>query len=281
MPGALADNFTSFGAIFSRFRPPIDPKTGKKSVYQLNVADFIRHGATAASGTVFEPYSIKQKFPLPSVHVHYANGCTLGESFYQSVQGPYQQLLVGDPLCRPWADIPQVGVEELSALGMLSGKVTLTPAVDEKYATPIKKFELFIDGVLEQQCRPGGTINWDTTLFEDGYHDLRVIATADTPIAVQGRLIRTVGVKNGLDVIGLRMPKRSISIRDQWTTVDVTTTRNTEVQLFCNSRKLGTLPDGNGKVRFKTSLLGAGPVSLFATAEGLRSKPLEFEIASH
>lgn len=280
LPGALADNFTSFGAIFSRFRPPIDPKTGKKSVYQVNVADFIRHGATAACGTVFEPYSIKQKFPLPSVHVHYANGCSIGESFYQSVQGPYQQLLVGDPLCQPWADIPAVSVEELSTPGMLSGRVTLTPTVDKSFKAPIKQYELFVDGFRKQQCRPGGVLTWDTSKVEDGYHDLRIVATIDTPIATQGRLIISVGVKNGLEVIGLRLPQKRISINDQWTTVEVTTTTKTKVDLFCNSRKLGTLPAGTGRVRFKTSLIGSGPVSLHAIGGGLRSKPLQLEIAA-
>ena len=63
LPGAFCDNLTSFGAVFGKYLPPINAKTGKKSVYQTSVADFVRHGATAASGTVFEPYSLPQKFP--------------------------------------------------------------------------------------------------------------------------------------------------------------------------------------------------------------------------
>ena len=41
------------------------------------------------------------------IQVHYARGCSLAEAFYQSVYAPYQLMIVGDPLCRPWANIPR------------------------------------------------------------------------------------------------------------------------------------------------------------------------------
>ncbi len=280
LPGAFCDNLTSYGGIFTKFRPPIDPRTGKKSVYQVTVADFVRYGATAASGTVFEPYSIRHKFPLPSVHVHYANGCSIGEAFYQSVQGPYQILLVGDPLCQPWAEIPTVEAEELSTPGMLKGTVAITPMVEKGFPKPIKQFELFIDGKPVGKCRPGGQLSLDTTALEDGYHDLRIVATDDTPIATQGRLVKSVRVKNGLDAIGLMARQKRISLKDKWVTIDVTTTTNAAVDLMCNSQKLGSLPSGSGQIKVATSKLGTGPVRLFAVADGLRSKALELDIAS-
>lgn len=279
VPGAFVDNFTSYGAIFTAFRPPIDKKTGKKSVYQVTVADFIRHGATAASGTVFEPYSIKHKFPLPSVHVHYANGCSLGEAFYQSVQGPYQQLLVGDPLCQPWAVIPSVQAKELKYPGMLKGQVTITPEVDEQLKTPVKQFELFVDGKRINICKPGGVLVWDTTTAEDGYHEVRVVATDDTPIATQGRLIAQVGVKNGLEMVALTTQRKALQTTDKFLLVDVTCTTDSPVKLFYNSAELGRSPKGTGQVRIPIEKLGRGPVSITAVADGLRSKPLNVTIA--
>ena len=77
---------------------------------QTPLSEFLRYGAAGSSGTVTEPFAIAEKFPSPMIQVHYARGCTLAEAFYQSVHGPYQLLIVGDPLCRPWADIPQVSV---------------------------------------------------------------------------------------------------------------------------------------------------------------------------
>ena len=61
------------------------------------------------------------------IQVHYARGCTLAEAFYQSVRGPYQLLIVGDPLCRPWADIPQVSVAGDAGGGRGHGTLTLKP----------------------------------------------------------------------------------------------------------------------------------------------------------
>ena len=88
VPGAICEHFTSLGGIW------------RSGAGQTPLTEFLRHGAAAASGTVREPYAIRQKFPSPQMHVHYARGCTLGEAFYQSVHGPYQLLIVGDPLCQ-------------------------------------------------------------------------------------------------------------------------------------------------------------------------------------
>lgn len=90
LPGAFCDHLTSFGGVMA-------------GAGQTVLTEFLRNGAAGASGTVTEPYAIQAKFPNAFLHVYYASGCTLGESFYQSVQGPYQILLVGDPLCKPWA----------------------------------------------------------------------------------------------------------------------------------------------------------------------------------
>ncbi|MEM8945296.1 MAG: TIGR03790 family protein [Planctomycetota bacterium] len=279
LPGAFCDNLTSYGGTLSNYKPPIDKKTGKKSVYQVSVADFIRYGATSACGTVFEPYSIKQKFPVPSVHVHYVNGCSLGESFYQSVQGPYQQLLVGDPLCQPWAKIPTVEAKELGVRGMLRGTVRFTPTVDAEHDMPIDFFELFVDGERIGQCKPGGELQWDTTTTEDGYHEVRIVSVDDTPIATQGRLVKVIGVKNGLDAIGLSTDRRQIALTDEFVTVNVASTVESQVELFCNTRKVGSLASGSGRVRIPLNKLGAGPVEVYAIGAGQRSKSIGFEIA--
>ncbi|MGA2254846.1 MAG: TIGR03790 family protein, partial [Thermoguttaceae bacterium] len=73
LPGAICEHFTSFGG---------DMHT---SAGQTPLSELLRYGATAASGTVTEPYAIPYKFPSPMVQVHYARGCTVAESFYQSV----------------------------------------------------------------------------------------------------------------------------------------------------------------------------------------------------
>ena len=74
---------------------------------------------------------VSQLYDLDLLHVHYASGCTLAEAYYQSVFGPYQLLVVGDPLCRPWARIPVVSIEGIEP------KATINAAV---YAPPTAHF---------------------------------------------------------------------------------------------------------------------------------------------
>jgi len=280
LPGAFCDNLTSFGAVFSNYLPLINKKTKRKSVYQLSVADFIRHGATGASGPVFEPYNIRQKFPLPSVHVHYANGCSLGEAFYQSVSGPYQQLLVGDPLCQPWADIPAVLASEITQGTILRGQVKIQPKVRPENLKSVKQFELFVNGTRTQRCKPGGTFLIDTTAIQDGHHELRVVATDDTPIETQGRLITKVTIKNGLGAISLSTKNVKIPSGTKYITINAASTASTPVEVYCNSLKLGSIPRGTGKLRIETTKLGAGPIELHGVSDGVRSKPLLIEISS-
>ena len=37
-----------------------------------------------------------------NLFAYYAAGMSLAESFYLAVESPYQLLIVGDPLCRPY-----------------------------------------------------------------------------------------------------------------------------------------------------------------------------------
>jgi len=277
LPGAFCDNLTSAGASFGYPKRRGAIKQGKQRVGQIITADFIRYGATAASGTVFEPLAIRQKFPLPSVHVHYANGCSLGEAFYQSVSGPYQQFLVGDPLCQPWAEIPVVKIDKISSGKVLRGLVEITPRVVQ-HKKSIREFELYVDGLRIQTCKPGQTLFLDTTTLQDGHHELRVVARDDTPIETQGRLITEVIFKNGRDAIGLTTKRQQLSASAKHVTIDVTTTTKTSVVLFCNSRKLGNLPTGSGSLKIATDRLGAGQVEVYAVSEKLRSKPLLLDI---
>lgn len=90
LPGAICEHLTSGGGVM------------KWGDGQTPLTEFLRRGAAGASGTVVEPYAIQAKFPDPFIQVHYARGASLAEAFYQSVTGPYQLLIVGDPLCRPW-----------------------------------------------------------------------------------------------------------------------------------------------------------------------------------
>ncbi len=114
LPGAICEHFTSFGGVMNGSN-------------QTPLSEWLRYGAAAASGTVTEPYAVAQKFPAPAMQVYYARGCTIAESYYQAVLSPYQLLIVGDPLCRPWANVPEITVAGVTWGGPVKGDMKLSP----------------------------------------------------------------------------------------------------------------------------------------------------------
>ncbi|MBM3498875.1 MAG: hypothetical protein FJX74_09415 [Armatimonadetes bacterium] len=181
LPGAFCDHLTSFGGLMT-------------GAGQTLLSEFIRYGAAGACGTVAEPYAIPGKFPSPFVHVYYASGCSLAEAFYLSVRGPYQQLLVGDPLCRPWARVPEVRAKGLSAGDVVRKPRRLTAStVGGETAT---RFELFVDGKRVQSCTPDARLTLDPRPLAAGEHEARIVAIAGL-LETQGRLVLPFTVVSG------------------------------------------------------------------------------------
>lgn len=171
VPGAFCDHLTSFGGVMT-------------GAGQTVLSEFLRAGAAGACGTVTEPYNTPVKFPTAFLHVYYASGCSLAEAFYQSVRAPYQQLLVGDPLCQPWAKPARVTLK-----GLVSGDVVSASRWLEPSATPgATRFELYVDGVLRHTCRSGAKLRLDLTGLPSGQHEARVVAVCG-PLDTSSRLI--------------------------------------------------------------------------------------------
>lgn len=92
LPGALAETFVSTsGRTFM-------PTTGGQSL----VADLIAQGVTGVKGYVSEPYTLALARP----HIlfdRYTSGFNLAESFYAaSPLLKWKDVVIGDPLCRPY-----------------------------------------------------------------------------------------------------------------------------------------------------------------------------------
>jgi hypothetical protein len=272
LPGMLIDNLTSAAGQF--LIPPDAPHP------QTPVSEFLRLGAAGASGMVIEPMAIPAKFPSPHLHVHYVRGCSMAEAFYQSVAGPYQLLVVGDPLCQPWAAAPKVTVDGAAEGAVLEGQVKLTPAAKYPDTRNASQFELYVNGLRRQSIAPGESFTIHTAGMSDGFHELRVVAIDNTPVAVQGSWIATIQVRNGRDAIQLSAPPGSIRLGETLN-LESRSTRHEDAIVFHNGRRLGVVSGGSGKLLVDTKTLGAGLVQLWAQQPGqpaLRSRPLTVEI---
>ncbi|TAL07215.1 MAG: TIGR03790 family protein [Verrucomicrobia bacterium] len=139
IPGAMADNLTSFGGEI--FVPAND---------QTTLMTFVQAGASGCFGTVIEPCNYLQKFPSAQNYFYQARGFSIGECYYQSVTNPYQGLIVAEPLAAPFAR-PATGSWSTPANALLSGTTNLSfTFLAPDAQRPIQQVDLFMDGLLAQ-----------------------------------------------------------------------------------------------------------------------------------
>ncbi|MCH2113933.1 MAG: hypothetical protein MK171_03335 [Pirellulales bacterium] len=272
LPGAFCDNFTSAGGNF--IKPKVAPG-------QTCVSEFLREGAAGANGTVVEPFSIAQKFPSAGLHVHYVHGCSMAEAFYQSVYCPYQQILVGDPLCQPWANFPRVAVEGMAGSRIIRDTIEIVPVAKTTVPGGIRSLELYVDGKRVQRANPGKKFMLDTKFLDDGPHELRVVAVDGSSIETQGRWTGRVIVKNGADAIELSVDRRDIVEGMRRLAVKVVSTQADPVALYHQGREVGRVAKGSGVVHISVAKLGSGPVALFAKTDGespVRSRTMRIDL---
>jgi len=187
LPGCMAEHLTSHAANFG-------------NLTQTKVSAWIAAGATASAGTVTEPMSIWTKFPNARFFVHYAAGCSVIESFYQSIRSPLQILLVGDPLAQPWAPKARMTFSNFG-----DGPVTGTLQVQaDVYTQPPFRYGRFMplldgkvpDAYVESGPQAGSGIEVDTRTLANGPHLLRVVAFRSGMVRSQVYHERRIEVRN-------------------------------------------------------------------------------------
>ena len=258
LPGAICENLTSFGGIFT-------PSAG-----QTPLSEFLRAGAAGSSGTIIEPYALQPKFPHPAIQVHYARGASLAEAFYQAVHSPYQLLVVGDPLCQPWARIPQVSAntaadnKPMAAGQTVTGSLEIAPTAKVTGTAAVDRFEFFIDGMRTGQCGPGETFLLDTLPLADGHHELRVVALDSSPVETQGRLVLPlVSANHGH---ALKLSVQPLRVKPTGTVrVSVAGQSLDGVAIYALGRVLGRTSGGEATIEVPADVLGLGPVTIRAT----------------
>ena len=254
MPGAICENLTSFGGVMA------------EEAGQTPFTELLRYGAAGSSGTVAEPYSIIDKFPSPQVHVHYARGCSLAEAFYQSVFGPYQLLIVGDPLCQPWAGIPQVRLDSPRPGEKVAGVIALKPLSASGSGARVDRYELFVDGRRMSTANTEDRLVLDTKTLPDGHHELRVVAIQSSPVESQGRLIVPIIVDNhGRRVEVAATPKNRVRW-DQRLTIQAKAPGAIGIAVLHNGRLVGKIQGGEGSAVIDPRSLGLGGVRLETVA---------------
>jgi len=247
-PGAIGDNLTSFGGRFHA------------NHNQTTLAEFLRHGAAGGSGTVVEPYSIQNKFPYPLLHAYYGRGFSLAESFFMSVNGPYQLLIVGDALCQPFAKPPLVEVRIPNQEGQVQGVVPITLVLKDDSAAA-QRFDLYLDGQRVGSVPEAGTIRIDTTAHADGHHELRFVPVAADVTQASSRVIVPLQFSNHGQQCQLaaRLEGASIQIRMQAEGAE-------SLRLYAQGELLEQRDGDRWEGTVELDRVGGGPVGFQAVA---------------
>ena len=167
----------------------------------------------------------------------------------------------------------------------MAGNVVLKPEASVANGDKVDRFELFVDGRRTSVTDGSGELAWDSRTEGDGYHELRVVAIADSPIETQGRQIIPIVVDNvGRSIVV--SPARAATARwDQPLTISASSTGASQLLLVHNNRIFARAAGERGELKLNPRILGTGPVKLQAIAvpsSGPRtytfSAPLEITI---
>jgi hypothetical protein len=220
---------------------------------------------------------MQPKFAHPRIFEHYAAGCNLAESYYQSVQAPFQLLIVGDALCQPWAqpiELECTGLPEGPVSGVLELKLQ-SPQLDT-----VGTVEVFIDGVRFAVVPRDTAIRIDTRALGDGYHELRIVAIANQLVATQSRRIVPLTVSNRGESLQLEPEADRVSASGM--VVLNTEPRDVPIDVFHNHRIVATMPPGTKRAEIPANQLGVGTAQLSAVLKNdgrsVYSPPVTVEI---
>ncbi len=136
VPGAMADNLTSFGGqIF------------EDTAGQTTLLKFASAGVAGSYGTINEPCNYLQKFPDSQNYFYQSRGFSLAECYYQSLTNVYEGLVYGEPLAAPFAQPGRGAWTGLATNAVLAGTTNLAVQFNASDAGhPVQQVDLFLDG---------------------------------------------------------------------------------------------------------------------------------------
>jgi len=274
LPGAILENLTSTSGV-------LHAENG-----QTAMTDLIRGGAAGTSGTVTEPYALPFKFPTPMIFPYYASGCSLAEAFHLSVESPYQLLILGDPLCRPYGSalVETFSLETLETADEVQVNLKFWSgfaAASQRLAS----LELFVDGKLVNVVPPTQQFTIKKQGLDPGVHQLHIAAVSQHPLQLKSIETAWITVGDSAQVPTLAVSlvaSNENDIEQPMIQADFNSIEASQVAI----RHLGRrIVQGDAPLRsFKLPITdtGQGPVQLIPEAlignKWVRGKPVSIDV---
>jgi hypothetical protein len=271
LPGAIAENLTSWGGSMA--------KGG-----QTKLTALLKAGAAMSSGTVTEPYANQLKFPHPIMHACYAEGLTAVESFYSSIDAPYQLLIAGDPLCKPFAPRPRFALKfapnpskpsDVHLIAALT-KPLGSPEESQYINAAIKTVELSVNGNWVGEFPPHESANPKEITESNkgirliqvnlkdvrpGVLELRATVVYDNAIESRQTIVERVEVRRGKPIPIAALDKLAVDAGTEGPiTVQFAADGAGEIQLRYFGKTLATTTENVGRVVLEPEDVGHGPI---------------------
>lgn len=189
---------------------------------------------------------------------------TAAESFYASIQSPYQLLILGDPLCQPYATPPRFKLSGCKDRQSLTDKIALEflPSEEDNSCDSVQLTWL-IDGKIQTQTNFLTKLNIDVAPEDRGAYEWRFITKGPKPI--ETRWEKSLWVLAGPEEthVSLDAPKR-------WSRKDSPVLKlkvpkipeGTQIRLRFHWNTLEAQHDAQGQFELDPNLLGSGPIRL-------------------
>lgn len=292
LPGAIADNLTSMGGVM------------RGGGGQTTLSEMIRAGAAGSSGTVTEPYALQEKFPHAQMYVAYARGASLAEAFYSYVTGPYQLLIVGDPLCQPCSHSPQLkldtslrklDIDQPLRLSLPRSGISYNEWLESsepvaKRTTPLQAaaVRVLLDGAHPHSVPMQTGLNIALKGHAPGYHEINLQFIAEGPLSPRSSAMIPIWIgppdSLTLELSGTQpatvassddttKPTQQISLQTGQLSINIASVVAIEgkeierVSLWHDAEQLDTADGGSGQFSLPLERIGMGPVRLQAQAE--------------
>jgi hypothetical protein len=134
LPGSIADNLTSYGAVPDNFT-----ENGES---QVSIARFVASGVAGVHGTTDEP--LNNCFPGRELLVDYVDGFTLGEAYFASLPFVYwRNLVLGDVMAAPYATRPIVQVNASDGETIAGDRLLIATA---SHPEGIARMAIYVNG---------------------------------------------------------------------------------------------------------------------------------------
>lgn len=258
LPGAICEHLTSFGGVL------------RENAGQTPLTEFLRNGASGASGTIVEPYAIQHKFPTPFIQYYYVAGSSLAEAFYQSVRGPYQLLIVGDPLCQPFATPPTITIDKIKPMQVVKGTLSFLPQIQSTEV--IEACAYYLDGLHQKTLKPDESFTLDTSLFAEGYHELRIVGILGNALKTQGSFWLPLIFESKGNLVKIsKLPKKTWNWNE--TLVFKVSCENAKtLTIFIQGEEYLQIKKSFAEVKIPLHSFGQGTISIQAEAQFEKEK---------